>query len=153
MSGAHLTAKLGEMRSLSCLVFLPIKMKSTSLLDRQTKYSITSIPPLLASLILSYFCPEHIPPMDLITFAYRLTAEEAPYHDAFFTPINWPWFASWRKAIREILKNLYTARERPEKMHRFLTRAKALFLGSLDNLARCFIRIALGSSGSRQRAL
>lgn len=52
-------------------------LKSTSLLDRQTKYSMTSIPPLLASPILSYFCPEHIPPMDLITFAYRLTAEEA----------------------------------------------------------------------------
>ena len=37
------------------------------------------------------------------------------------------------------------------KIHRFLTRAKELFLGNLDNLERCLSRISLGRSGSLQK--
>jgi len=39
-----------------------------------------------------------------------------------------------RKIIREIRKNSYTERGRPVEIHQFLTRAKELFLGNLDNL-------------------
>ena len=42
--------------------------------------------------------------------------------------------ANPRKTIREIRKNSSTPRGRPVKIHRFLTRAKELFLGNLDNL-------------------
>jgi hypothetical protein len=42
--------------------------------------------------------------------------------------------ANPRKTIREIRKNSYTERGRPVEIHRFLTRAKELFLGNLDNL-------------------
>ncbi len=54
---------------------------------------------------------------------------------------------AWRSPIR---KNLYTERDRPVEIHRFLTRAKELFLGHLDNLERCWSRISDGSSGSLQ---
>lgn len=56
------------------------------------------------------------------------------YRDAFFMPIKAPRDANPRKTIREIRKNSYTERGRPVEIHRFLTRAKELFLGNLDNL-------------------
>jgi hypothetical protein len=56
------------------------------------------------------------------------------YQDDFFMPIKEPRDANPRKTIREIRKNSYTERGRPVKIHRFLTRAKELFLGNLDNL-------------------
>lgn len=58
----------------------------------------------------------------------------ARYQDDFFMPIKEPRDANPRKTIREMRNNLYTERERPVKIHRFLTRAKELFLGNLDNL-------------------
>lgn len=47
-------------------------------------------------------------------------------------PIKGPRDANPRKTRREIRKNLYTERGRPVEIHRFLTRAKELFLGNLD---------------------
>lgn len=49
-------------------------------------------------------------------------------------PIKEPRDANPRKTIREMRKNLTTERGRPVKIHRFLIRAKALFLGNMDNL-------------------
>lgn len=58
----------------------------------------------------------------------------ACYQDDFFMPIKGPRDANPRKTIREMRKNSTTERGRPVEIHRFLTRAKELFLGNLDNL-------------------
>lgn len=113
--------------------------------DTSVGRSPTSIPAQLASPIrdqgitqLGLFGPK--PAGNGPTYlACRLTAELTLfflgcYQDDFFMPIKGPRDANPRKTIREILKNLYTERGRPVEIHRFLTRAKELFLGNLDNL-------------------
>ena len=79
--------------------------------------------------------------MDLLTLLVDLLRSEplfywfgGCYQDDFFMPIKGPRDANPRKRIREIWKNSYTERGRPVEIHRFLTRAKELFLGNLDNL-------------------
>jgi hypothetical protein len=51
-------------------------------------------------------------------------------------PIKEPLDANSRETIRETRNNLYTERERPVKIHRFLTRVLELFLGNLDDFKK-----------------
>lgn len=75
--------------------------------------------------------------MDLLTLLVDQLRSEplffgGCYQDDFFMP--GPRDANPRKRIREIRKNSSTPRGRPVEIHRFLTRAKELFLGNLNNL-------------------